>query len=1180
LLERRTYPNGGTGVCAYPATTCGDTVAEEGKTVYTRFETATGSTPDPVTGQIQSVAITTGGYSELVRSGVTMTTEAERHSFHGRPIGVGGTNQTTGGPAISINYGSEVDKLRGYPDGFEGKEYITEVPGLHKVQRVFGLHASGAGLLCQENTWLLSGTQVSARLHRYDRDSAGNPVANAYENLTDVYEYAFGAAPAIQTTTQGADIYYVCPSTFTGWTRRTHTDYLSLSTYTGQAVHLRSLPTRQEIRSSTATVAITETVYDDLAAAGYTCATAALGGLGGILQHDASFGTAYNTRGNPRCTARWRNIPTPAGWLVTRREFDIAGNVTSSFDPKGNPPTTFAYSVCPNTYALVSSVTNAAGHTTNYNWDCNISKPISVTDPNGQSSSLAYNDPLDRLTLVTRPAGGGATTYTYLDASRTIRSEVDLDTARKIKTEDVYDGLGRTVESRQYEDSGYIKTQREYDGKGRLRRVSNPYRGSSPDWTTTTYDALDRVTQITHPDNSTRTWTYTGDKTQMAQENSNKTDSYVDALGRLWKVAEAPNSYNYITTYAYNVLDNLTSVTQSGVSARTFTYDSLGRMTQSVNPESTTMNYTYDANGSLTQKSGGGAVIAYAYDVLNRVLSRSFTGGGGTYCYDGKSYSGGVCTGSETVGKRGRLTSAGNAESETHYDTFDAVGRVLTSRQLTASQTYTFSSQYNLNGGLSSVTYPSGRVVNYGYDGAGRPLSVSGQSPAATWVSQAQYAPQGGLSLLGLGSGLTEQRCYNNRLQTTLVRLRGAAAADCLTQSAFEAQDQWHLANGYFTGNNGNIERQTVSVPAMTPLLTVYRYDNVQRLTRVVERPTNATSPACPDSGSVWCLNYGYDSRGNRTITARTNWPVSPLEPTTFGSTNRITNTGWIYDTRGNITKNPLNETFVYDAEDRQVTHCTQDPGGCVNAAGAGRSLYRYDADGQRVKRESSTETTVWVYDAGGELAAEYSTAGSATAPAPGVYFRTSDHLDTTRVVTNGSGTVVERRDWEPFGGEILVGSTNPRFGVAGYGAAWSFRQQFTGKERDAETGLDYFEARYLSSAQGRFTSPDPVKVTPERLRDPQQFNLYAYARNNPLRFIDPTGQVLQLAGDVNEAQKQLCELLGTSDCGSRISYNSKTNTITVNVAGISNNEGALLLGQLVDSPVRVNDFETAGMGV
>jgi RHS repeat-associated protein len=66
-----------------------------------------------------------------------------------------------------------------------------------------------------------------------------------------------------------------------------------------------------------------------------------------------------------------------------------------------------------------------------------------------------------------------------------------------------------------------------------------------------------------------------------------------------------------------------------------------------------------------------------------------------------------------------------------------------------------------------------------------------------------------------------------------------------------------------------------------------------------------------------------------------------------------------------------------------------------------------------------------------------------------------------------------------------------------------------TGKERDAETGLDYFGARYYSGAQGRFLGADPITVTPARMADPQQLNLYAYTRNNPLKYIDPTGMYI-----------------------------------------------------------------------
>jgi RHS repeat-associated protein len=82
--------------------------------------------------------------------------------------------------------------------------------------------------------------------------------------------------------------------------------------------------------------------------------------------------------------------------------------------------------------------------------------------------------------------------------------------------------------------------------------------------------------------------------------------------------------------------------------------------------------------------------------------------------------------------------------------------------------------------------------------------------------------------------------------------------------------------------------------------------------------------------------------------------------------------------------------------------------------------------------------------------------------------------------------------------------------GVYTYGANDATRQRFTGKERDAESNLDYFLARYYSGSQGRFTSPDPQNAgaIPE---DPQSWNAYAYARNNPLLFTDPTGTKYRL---------------------------------------------------------------------
>ncbi|MDA0207574.1 MAG: RHS repeat-associated core domain-containing protein [Acidobacteria bacterium] len=149
--------------------------------------------------------------------------------------------------------------------------------------------------------------------------------------------------------------------------------------------------------------------------------------------------------------------------------------------------------------------------------------------------------------------------------------------------------------------------------------------------------------------------------------------------------------------------------------------------------------------------------------------------------------------------------------------------------------------------------------------------------------------------------------------------------------------------------------------------------------------------------------------------------------------------------------------------------------------------------------------TETYVYDAFGRLAAEYSTAGpSGTA---GSYFRTSDHLGSTRLVTDGAGNVHDRRDFFPFGEQILASSTySNRDDVTGYNNSNpASAHLFTGKERDEESGLDYFLARYYSGTLGRFTGADRPLVD-QWAQAPQSWNLYGYVRNNPLRFTDPSG--------------------------------------------------------------------------
>jgi RHS repeat-associated protein len=104
----------------------------------------------------------------------------------------------------------------------------------------------------------------------------------------------------------------------------------------------------------------------------------------------------------------------------------------------------------------------------------------------------------------------------------------------------------------------------------------------------------------------------------------------------------------------------------------------------------------------------------------------------------------------------------------------------------------------------------------------------------------------------------------------------------------------------------------------------------------------------------------------------------------------------------------------------------------------------------------------------------------------------------------SGSLANVKRHDYLPFGEELFAGM-GARTQQQGFWSNDGIRQQFTQKERDVETGLDYFLARYCSSTQGRFTSPDPTLLSVNGF-NPQTWNRYTYVLNNPLAYVDPLG--------------------------------------------------------------------------
>jgi len=125
---------------------------------------------------------------------------------------------------------------------------------------------------------------------------------------------------------------------------------------------------------------------------------------------------------------------------------------------------------------------------------------------------------------------------------------------------------------------------------------------------------------------------------------------------------------------------------------------------------------------------------------------------------------------------------------------------------------------------------------------------------------------------------------------------------------------------------------------------------------------------------------------------------------------------------------------------------------------------------------------------------------------------------------------VVSRHDYLPFGEEIPP-TIGARTALADYASLDPVRHRFAGKERDRESGLDYFGARYYAGAQGRFTGADPENAG-SRLLEPQSWNGYSYTLNNPLRYVDPDGEAAETLWDAANVAMGVASLVSNVKAG------------------------------------------------
>jgi RHS repeat-associated protein len=760
-------------------------------------------------------------------------------------------------------------------------------------------------------------------------------------------------------------------------------------------------------------------------------------------------------------------------------------------------------------------------------WNCTGGVETSVTDENGEMTSVTYSDADFWRPNATTDQESNVTNITY-DGQTSVESSLLFSSGSTTDNLTTVDGLARVQVSQVKESpssSTYDSVETDYDTLGRPSRTTLPYAttagltNSLAPSTTTTYDALSRKSQVTDsevPTPATLTFVYAQNDTYQtlapapAGENAKRKQFEYDALGRLTSVCEVTNATGsgscaqtsavtgYWTTYTYDLNNNLTGVTQNAQSSgsqqtRTYAYDDLGRMTSETNPESGTTNYTYDTDttcgstykGDLVKKVDAvGNTTCFAYDLLHRTTSVTYSGPYSSstpnkyFVYDAATVNG-VAMGNVKT----RLAEAYTATSSTGTKitdiglSYSVRGEASDAYESTphSGNYYHTSATYWANGALNVLNTQYGTngitglpMFTYGVDGEGRINTVSasgGQNPVTgTTYSVASLPTQ-----VNLGSSDGDSFTYDpntNRMTKYTFTVNGQSVVGALTWNPIGTLEGLAITDPFYGAGN-----QTCS----------YTHDDMSRI-------------ATANCGSAWSQSFSYSADGTGAFGNVSKSGTISFQPTYSYLTNRITQVGSsmaTYDANGNAI-NDTAHTYAWDAAGRPVT---------VDSVGL-----TYDALGRMAEQNKSGVYSQIVYTPlGTKLALMNSqTLTRAFAPLP---------AGSTAVYTPSGLTYYRHPDWVGSSRFASTPTTRAMYfdgAYAPYGEAYSETGtadlSFTGMNQDTAANLYDFPAREYNNIQGRWPSPDPAGLSAASIADPQSFNRYAYVFNSPLGSIDPSG--------------------------------------------------------------------------
>ncbi len=757
------------------------------------------------------------------------------------------------------------------------------------------------------------------------------------------------------------------------------------------------------------------------------------------------------------------------------------------------------------------------------------------TNQHGGTMTFAY-DLAGRITHIAMPLG-------FNDISA-VWSTNDVIISRGNNTlTKCWDGMGRNQGFKEEGDGVVLRSWRELDGEGRVIAESKGA-VSAGHKTLYEYNENGQPLQVTDPTGKWVKYAYAGNTCTITNmKNNQKVLTYAHLPGLVTRVAQeetVTDSYYQGENRLYLVES---SATAQATRSQMYFQNGMGQLNQEYHPETGTITYDYDEEGNLASKTWGGATTSYAYNTANQLLSEDDGDEEITFTYDDHG--------------RVREIDSGTGLWRRFDIAYNLLGAVTSERQAVSGLggDKTIAYGYDANGLLEEITYPDGRVAEYDNNALLLPESLEFNSEVNR-VSSATYGVNKQPLGYDLGNGTSFAATYDE--------------AGRILSSGLKKGGETLLAATYGYDEVGNIASLTNTTPAGDASFTydpfnrlagaaypdktyAYAYDSFGNMLTAEENGLAVFSKAYTAANRV--SGYGYDNRGNLTQNEgfKQVWDKRNRMTESRSAANTVLG-AYIYNERGlrvkavrytqpqvqvvapnggeNLYLGALDTISWSGAAMAGVVKLELLVDGAVAGTIAeglpaaqtsypwqvGKTLEGWVNPGAAFTvRVSSLEPLVsttaayYFYDSGGRLLSEYDSTGACVKDylylggkmigeyvpaANSYYYYGSDQINSTRLVTDASGAVVHSAQYDPYGGlyKTWVDTYHPKPG-------------FSGKERESNSELDYFGARYYGHKQYRFLSTDPIINKNEAIKNPQQWNLYYYCSNNPITRFDPDGR-------------------------------------------------------------------------